>query len=163
MRISLAKFVILIIMSVFGLWSSGMVLFLYYTLHTPLPFCQLGSLTSGLAVNCYAVLSSSYDSLFGVPLDVFAAAYFIVNLALIYVVSFGGSRWYKRAFRTLFAWRFLGILLVPYLVYLEIVVLKAICVYCTVMHVAIIVDFVVITYFLFYGKNFRNFLSKGAR
>jgi len=42
---------------------------------------------------------------------------------------------------------------VPYLVSLEVFVLKAICIYCTMMHVAIIVDFCIITYFLFIKKG----------
>lgn len=160
MRISFQKFLILIAMSIFGLWSSGMVLFLFYTMHSPLPFCQIGNQSSSVIVNCYKVLSSKYDSVFGVPVDVFAAIYFIINLSLIYIVAFGRERHYKSALKVLFGWRFLGLGLVPYLVFLEIFVLKSICVYCTIMHVAIIVDFIIITYFLFYKKNLRTFLSK---
>ncbi|MCL5018015.1 MAG: vitamin K epoxide reductase family protein [Candidatus Parvarchaeota archaeon] len=160
MRISFGKFLILIVMSIFGLWSSGMVLFLFYTLHNPLPFCQVGSQSSGIAINCYKVLNSSYDSIFGVPLDVLGAVYFIINLALIYIVSFGKNKYYRRAFIALFGWRFFGLFLVPYLVFLEIFVLKAICVYCTIMHVSIIVDFIIITYFLFYKKSLKSFVSK---
>ncbi len=153
MRISWLKFGILIAMAGFGLWSSSMVLF---------PFCVIGNATqtSGIAINCYKVLQSSYDSVFGVPLDVLAAVYFIINLGLIYVVSFARSdRLYGRALRVLFGWRFFGLVLVPYLVYLEFFVLKAVCLYCTVMHVAIIVDFVIITYFLFYRRNLKEFVN----
>lgn len=163
MRISWLKFGVLIAMSVFGLWSSSMVLFLFYTLHNPLPFCVLGNATqtSGVAINCYKVLQSSYDSVFGVNLDMLAAVYFIINLGLIYIVSFAKSeKLYRNAFKALFGWRFFGLLLVPYLVYLELFVVKAICIYCTVMHTAIIVDFVIITYFLFYRKSIGSFVSK---
>jgi hypothetical protein len=34
------------------------------------------------------------------------------------------------------------------------VVLKAICVYCTIMHACILVDFAIVTYFLFYKEDF---------
>jgi len=34
-----------------------------------------------------------------------------------------------------------GIAVVPYLVYVELAVIRAICLYCTVMHAAIVVDF----------------------
>ena len=57
-------------------------------------------------VNCDKVLSSPYSTVFGVPLEVFAVAYFIVNLALIYLVGFGTERIYRFAFKTLFVWRF---------------------------------------------------------
>jgi uncharacterized membrane protein len=165
MRISWLKFGILIAMSIFGLWSSSMVLFLFYTLHNPLPFCVLGNVnatqSTGVVVDCYKVLQSRYDSVFGVPLDVFAAVYFIINLGLIYLVSFArGERLYRRAFRALFGWRFIGLVLVPYLVYLEFFVVKAICIYCTMMHIAIVVDFVIITYFLFYKKSLKSFINR---
>ena len=162
MRVSPAKFIILIAMSLFGLWSSSMVLFLFYTLHSALPFCVMGNplASNGIVINCYKVLQSSYDSVFGVPLDVLAAVYFIINLGLVYLVSFGSDRVFRRSFKLLFGWRFLGLVLVPYLIYLELFVVKSICIYCTVMHAAIIIDFVIITYFLFYKKNFRDFIAK---
>ncbi|MDG6976023.1 MAG: hypothetical protein JRN27_08035, partial [Nitrososphaerota archaeon] len=50
-------------------------------------------------------------------------------------------------------WRFIGLILVPYLVFVEVGILHAICVYCTMMHVAIILDFVVVSYLLFFGKH----------
>ena len=31
--------------------------------------------------------------------------------------------------------------------------MKAICVYCTIMHVSILVDFAIVTYFLFYKRD----------
>lgn len=142
-------------MSLFGLWSSSMVLILFYTFHTALPFCVLptsNTITSGVTINCYKVLNSAPDSIFGVPLDVFAAIYFIINLFLVYLIAFGKERIYKPVMKTLFGWRFFGLALVPYLVYLELFVVKSICVYCTVMHTAIIIDFIIISYLLFYKK-----------
>ncbi len=44
----------------------------------------------------------------------------------------------------------MGIIIVPYLVTIEFVVLKAICIYCTIMHFAILIDFAIVTYFLFW-------------
>lgn len=149
-------------MSIFGLWASSMVLFLYYTLHNPLPFCTLGSqvqASSGIVVNCYTVLSSKYDSVFGVPLDALAAVYFIINLFLVYLIAFGSDRIYRPSFKILFAWRFFGLALVPYLIYLEVFVLKAICIYCTMMHAAILIDFAIITYFIFYRKSIKTFVK----
>ena len=106
-------------MSVVGLWASTMVLIVYNTLHHQLPACTIPTPGSGIEINCGKVLSSPYSMIFGVPLEVFAVAYFIVNLALIYLVGFGTEKIYRTAFKTLFVWRFLGICLVPYLVVVE--------------------------------------------
>jgi len=101
-------------------------------------------------LNCDAVLSSDYSQVFGVPLELFAVFYFIINLLLVYFIAFGSDRLLRISRNLLFGWRFLGILIVPYLVFIELVLIKAICVYCTIMHVAIVADFIIISYLLFY-------------
>src|ERR1039458_8662472 len=52
--------------------------------------------------------------------------------------------------QVLFVWRFLGLIIVPYLMTIEFAILKTICVYCTIMHGCILIDFAIVTYFLFY-------------
>ena len=152
MRVSKAKFVVLIAMSVVGLLAASEVLFSYYLLKQSLPFCTAGNV-GGIALDCNQVLGSKYSQVFGVPLELFAVAYFIVNLVLVYLVTFGSSRVFGPALTTLFGWRFVGLMIVPYLIFIEFFVLKAVCVYCTAMHAAIIADFIVISYFLFFRKN----------
>jgi uncharacterized membrane protein len=98
------------------------------------------------------VLSSRYSQIFGIPLELFAVAYFALNLLLVYLIVFGSDRLFRLSLNILFGWRFLGIVIVPYLIFVELVLIKAICVYCTIMHVAIIADFVIISYLLFYKK-----------
>ena len=147
-------------MSIFGLWASSMVLVVYYTLRQPLPYCpptSQGGFQWPPRLDCDAVLSSPYSSIFGVPLEVLAVAYFIIALGLIYLVSFGPDRTFRTAFRTLFVWRFVGLAMVPYLLLIELGVLGAICIYCTMMHIAIVTDFVIITYLLFYKKSIGTF------
>jgi uncharacterized membrane protein len=139
-------------MSIFGLWASSMVLVVYYYLKEALPFCTAGQ-SSGITINCNLVLSSKYSQFFGIPLELFAVAYFIINLLLVYLIAFGSENVFRRSLDILFGWRFLGLAIVPYLVFIELGVLHAICVYCTVMHVAIIVDFIIISYFLFYHEG----------
>lgn len=46
----------------------------------------------------------------------------------------------------------MGIIIVPYLVFVELFLVRAICIYCTMMHVAIVADFIIISYLLFYKK-----------
>ena len=161
MRASPLKLLILVVMSVVGLTASSIVLYLYYLLHHSLPVCTSSQKFLGIAINCNAVLGSSYNSIHGLNLDVLAVTYFIVNLALIFLVTFGSDWLYGKAFNVLFAWRFVGLAIVPYLMTVEFVILKTICIYCTIMHVSILIDFAIITYFVFYKKNLRTFLTSG--
>lgn len=153
MRISWIKLLLLVAMSLFGLWASSMVLIVYNTLRQTLPFCPI-SQGPGIALDCYAVLSSRYSQVFGIPLELFAVGYFIVNLLLVYLIAFGSDRVFRTSLRTMFVWRFLGIVIVPYLVFVELFLVRAICIYCTIMHVAIIADFIIISYLLFYKRAF---------
>ncbi len=152
MRVSKAKFAILIAMSIVGLLAASETLFTYYLFKQTLPFCNSGSL-GGISLDCNAVLGSQYSQIFGIPLELFAVAYFIINLILVYLVTFGSSRIFGTSLNVLFGWRFVGLMIVPYLVFVEFVVLRAVCLYCTIMHAAIVADFVVISYFLFFRKN----------
>ena len=152
-RISWLKLLVLMVMSAFGLWASSMVLIVYYTLKETLPFCPLGPLGSpGITLDCYAVLSSHYSQVFGIPLELLAVWYFIVNLLLVYFIAFGSDSLSGLSLKTLFGWRFIGIVIVPYLVFVELFLVKAICIYCTIMHVAIVADFIIISYLLFYKR-----------
>ncbi|GGP21446.1 VKOR family protein [Thermocladium modestius] len=149
MNISKARFAALIAMSIVGMASSFMVLYTWYLLRRPLPICTApASLvpSSGITINCAAVLSSPYSEVGGVPLDALAAAWFIINAALVtwYSVSSRASSILK----AIMGWRFIGIAIVPYLIYIELAVVRAICVYCTIMHAAIIIDFILVTVLL---------------
>jgi uncharacterized membrane protein len=154
MRISKLKLVLLMAMSIFGLWASMEVVIVFDYLKSALPFCPKGGAPFfGLQVNCDAVLGSRFNQIAGIPLDLFAVGYFVVNLGLVYLVAFGSESVFKRALTILFAWRFVGLIIVPYLVSIEVFILGAICVYCTIMHVAIVLDFIIISYFLFYKRD----------
>jgi uncharacterized membrane protein len=159
-RISWKKFALLSIMSAFGLWASSMVLVVYNELHHQLPACTLNNGPKPwFRIDCNAVLSSPYSQIFGVPLEVFAVVYFIANLGLIFLVSFGGDSIYRTAFKVLFGWRFIGLAIVPYLLVVELLIIKAICIYCTIMHISIIVDFAIISYFLFWKNDIRTYVT----
>ena len=140
------------VMSAVGLWASGTVLVIFYTLDKQLPFCPTGTFY-GIHFDCGAVLSSPYSKILGVPLELLAMGYFLVNLGLVNFVAFGSRRVSDATLEILFGWRFIGIIIVPYLMFVEFFIIHAICVYCTIMHAAIIADFFVISYLLFFGKN----------
>lgn len=157
MRISRPKFLVLTVMSLVGIAASSMVFYFYELLHTNLPVCTSAQLLFGyIRVDCNAVLSSPYNNVFGINLDLLAILYFFVSLSLVCVYAFGSDRFSAGAFKTLFAWRFLGLLIVPYLMAVEFVILRTICVYCTTMHIAILADFAIITYFLFFRSDFSQ-------
>jgi len=157
------KLLILVVMSIVGLTSSSIVLYLYYILKEGLPVCTLPQTFFGIRINCNDVLGSPYNSIYGFNLDVLAVSYFIVNLALIFMVAFGSDKLYDRAFKVLFAWRFVGLAIVPYLMTVEFIILRTICIYCTIMHFSILIDFGIITYFIFYKKNIRTFLAPSSK
>ncbi len=159
MRVSPLKLLILAVMSIVGLIASSIVLYLYNTLHQQLPVCTAPWTFWGIRIDCNDVLGSPYNSIYGFNLDVLAVTYFIVSLVLILLVAFGSDWLYQKVFRILFAWRFVGLAIVPYLMIVEFIILRTVCIYCTIMHVSILVDFVIITYFIFYKKSVRIFLT----
>ncbi|MDG7029149.1 MAG: VKOR family protein, partial [Nitrososphaerota archaeon] len=73
----------------------------------------------GLHLDCGAVLSSGYSRIFGVPLELLAMAYFMVNLGMVYLIAFGSERVSDLMLEVLFGWRFVGLIIVPYLVFVE--------------------------------------------
>jgi uncharacterized membrane protein len=155
MRTSKGEFFLLILMSLVGLTSAVIVIYEWSILHTPPPFCVVGNTTgtAGITLDCARVLSSQYSSVFGVSLEALAAVWFIINLALIILVVSSRASIARRSIDVLFAWRFLGLAIVPYLIYLELFVVRAICLYCTIMHGAIIIDFAIITYLVFSKRS----------
>ena len=152
MRVSRLKLLILIIMSAVGFVASSYVLIVFYTLHQTL-VCRPSGSYFGIQLDCGAVLDSPYSKILGVPLELLALAYFMVNMAMVYVIAFGSDRAFRFSLQALFLWRFIGVAIVPYLVFVELFLLHAICIYCTLMHVAILIDFVVISYLLFFGEK----------
>ena len=101
--------------------------------------------TSGL-IDCSRVLSSPYSVVPGtsIPITVPGLAWSLVSAAL----AVAGLRQLRpQALRRIhlaqFAWSLLAILTVLYLVYVELVVLHSICVWCTGMHTVILVMFLI--------------------
>jgi len=150
MRISRLKFLVLIVMSLVGIVASSFVFYIYDTLHQQLPACVSSYKIFGIAINCNLVLGSKYNTVLGVNLDILAIGYFFVNLGLVFAIAFGSTSLFGKAFKVLFVCRFLGLIIVPYLMTIEFAILKTICIYCTIMHGCILIDFAIVTYFLFY-------------
>lgn len=84
-------------------------------------------------INCDAVLASSYGVIAGTSIPTSAAGivWFAVSALL----------WVRPVGRAALAWSALGLLTVLYLVFIEIVRIGAICLWCTAAHVLVVVIF----------------------
>jgi uncharacterized membrane protein len=111
-----------ILLSIAGIATS---LYISYSRSSLPSFCEIGS-----EFSCSEVLSSQYSSFFGISMEYYGAAWFVVSLVLS-VFSLVKTR----ARTALFGWSVLGLLGVAYLAYLEVFVINSICVLCTVAHV----------------------------
>jgi uncharacterized membrane protein len=103
---------------------------------------QAACTVSGM-VNCERVLSSGYAVVAGSTLPTSAAGivWFAVSGALaIAQIAARGSRLVMRG---QVVWSAVGLLTVLYLVFVEIVVLGAICLWCTAVHALVLVTFLV--------------------
>jgi len=164
MRVTKRVFLLLTVMSIIGLASALTVLYEFQLLGNLPPFCTLGGHASflGTQINCATVLESIYANInigsLHISLEMLAAVWFIINLCLVCAISFGGAERAKKLLDVLFGWRFFGLIIVPYLLYLEFFVVHSICIYCTVMHACIIIDFIIVSYFLF-SKRTEHYLK----
>ena len=85
-------------------------------------------------INCEAVLSSAYGVIAGtlLPTSLTGIAWFSVNALL----------WTRPMPRARLAWSVAGLVTVLYLVFIEIVELGAICIWCTAAHVLVVGIFI---------------------
>jgi uncharacterized membrane protein len=115
---------------VFAIVGAGVAIYLttvHYE-HVPLLCSAQG------VVNCERVTSSSYSVVPGttLPITIPGLAWFAVSATLALVGIRSGHRWLRRAE---LGWTLLGTVTALYLVYVEIVVLHTICLWCSVVHV----------------------------
>jgi uncharacterized membrane protein len=87
------------------------------------------------AIDCEAVLSSRYAVIAGttVPTSAAGIVWFAVSALL----------WTRRPGRVQLAWSAIGLVTVLFLVFIEIVQLGAICIWCTTAHVLVLMIFLI--------------------
>jgi uncharacterized membrane protein len=90
------------------------------------PACRPGG-----KVDCLAVYSVPQAWVLGFHLSSIAPYYYGLTLALALVSII---TWWEPALRILALTQWGGLLIIPYLVYLELSTARAVCIYCTVMH-----------------------------
>ena len=97
-------------------------------------------------INCAHVLSSSYAVIPGtsLPITIPGLGWCVVSAALaiagLYAVTRQWQRWIRLA---QFTWALSGLLAVLYLVYVELVLLHSICMWCTILHIIILAMFLI--------------------
>ncbi len=95
-------------------------------------------------VNCTRVITSKYSYIPGttLPISLAGLGWCLVVVGLALAGLFLGSE--RRSLRvTQFVWTLLGMLTVLYLVYVEIVLLRNLCAWCTVLHGLILLMFLI--------------------
>jgi uncharacterized membrane protein len=93
-------------------------------------------------VNCERVTSSAYSLVPGtaLPITIPGLAWFVLTALLAFMGARHSQRWIMRAE---LAWTILGMVAVLYLVYVEIVLLRTLCAWCTAVHVVIFLSLLV--------------------
>ncbi len=120
-----------IVLSVIGLLISLYIKLYIETGDNNVLGCKINSY-----VNCTNVINGPYGKVFGIPLSLFGAFYFLVLIAL-YAVDYYND--YLIAVISL-----AGIVSVINFVFLELFVINHICLYCTSVHVVVVLIFILI-------------------
>ncbi len=95
---------------------------------------------SGGTVNCEKVINAPESEFFGIPVSLFGLAWFIAAGAAAVWSLRGAPPWLAKAS---LLWTSAGIAFVLYFIYVELAVVHAICLWCTVAHVIIFVMLVI--------------------
>ena len=90
-------------------------------------------------INCVKVTTSPYASILGVPLALLGLLYFIAMIPLQLPAAWRSRNQLLRRARLAFAG--LGIVMVFWLLYVELFLLNAICLYCTAIHILSVILF----------------------
>ncbi len=134
-------FKIIVVLSFIGLLTSLYLVQSHISPPTEGSACDISS-----HVSCSLVNTSVYSKLFGVPVSVFGSIWFVFLGLLAW-----GSMKNKKLIAGMFWWNVLGIVFVIYLIAAEFI-LKALCPFCTVVHVITLITFALI-FVLHRGKK----------
>jgi uncharacterized membrane protein len=125
-----------LLISLAGLVVSAYLTLEHYTASTTLACPETG------VVNCQKVTTSSQSALFGVPVALLGLLFFVAMVAITLPMAW---RWRSSAVRrTRIGLTIAGVLFVLYLIYAELFILDAICLWCTAVHVLALALFAVV-------------------
>lgn len=120
---------------VLALVGAGIAIYLTTVHYAQVPlFCSAQGV-----INCERVTSSSYSVIPGtmIPITLPGLAWFVVSALLALLGLRQRHRWIRGA---QLAWAILGMLVVLYLVYVELVLLHTLCLWCTAVHVIVFIS-----------------------
>jgi uncharacterized membrane protein len=131
------KFVIAVIMllSFLGIVDSLYLTYEHY--QNSLPPCTTGF----TLVDCGVVLKSKYSEILGIPLSLFGFTYYATILMLVIFLIIGGKRVYKIG---LLLTSIVGFVTSIYLMYLQLIVIGSICIFCTFSAVSSTIIFLLV-------------------
>jgi uncharacterized membrane protein len=117
----------------FGLALAGLGVSIYLTIAHFTESALLGCSESG-AINCTKVTTSPQSYVFGIPVAVLGLAFFVAMVALMSPWAWRTTRYRREIYLIRLASLVVGIGFVLYLVYAELFIIGAICLYCTSVH-----------------------------
>ena len=125
------KHLAVLVLSVIGLLIS-MFIALFIEKGVQAPACNI----NGTPFSCESVINSSYGNVFGIPVSDIGAFYFLILIALFLV---GIKDDLILAIVTL-----VGLVSIAYFIFVELFILQEICLYCTSVHIVVIIIFLLI-------------------
>jgi uncharacterized membrane protein len=126
------------LLAVAGLAVAGYLTVEHYTAATTLACPETG------VINCQKVTTSAQSAVFGVPVALLGLLYFVVMVPACLAPAWRSRQPWIRWGRALSA--LVGVGFVFYLVYAELFVLDAICLWCTAVHVITLALFAVVVW-----------------
>mgnify|MGYP001614475863 CR=1 FL=1 len=132
---------LIIILSILGIFDTSYLTAKHYLSQTV--YCPVGK-------NCETVLNSVYSTFFGIPLALFGALFYflILILTLLYL-----QNRHKIILQTIFSLTLPALIVSITLTYLQLFVLRAICVYCVFSAFNILLLSASSGFLLFFKKN----------
>lgn len=88
--------------------------------------------------NCESVNTSQYSEIFGIPISLLGAGTYAIIIVLLLLEN-RGQFWAEFGSMIVFGMSLIGVLYSIYLTYIEIAVLKAICPYCVISAIILVI------------------------
>jgi uncharacterized membrane protein len=92
--------------------------------------------------DCWTVNNSIYSEFLGIPIALFGAGAFLSILVLLWIEN-RNQFWKSNAPLLIFGVTLLGVLLSAYLTYIEVAVIQAICPFCVISAIAMVILFII--------------------
>lgn len=136
-----------IILSIIGIFDASYLTAKHYLDQSV--YCPVGK-------NCETVLNSAYSTIYGIPIALFGALFYLAVLFIALAFLYTEKRIFLKTF---FVITIPALLASLYLVYLQLFVIKAICAYCMVSAANILILFIISIYLNAKNKTLEKSLN----